>query len=152
MLAVIPIYCYVQSWVAFYSNNTLIRLTLPFSFNSAFIQRVSHFVFSKSFFLQYLSVNFKWKLMTLNYSKNSILKYSSGRHYLVFIWQECILSELPDQLSWLLHSTLQAYTCSAKVQLDCLRLKCDPVSLLPCLQGLFREDVFEAWCACLRWR
>lgn len=27
-----------------------------------------------------------------------------------FIWQECILSELSDQLSWFLHSTLQAHT------------------------------------------
>lgn len=100
--------------MVFYSNNTFIRLTLPFSFNSALIQRVSHFVLRRVFFLQYLSVNFKWKLMTLNYSKNSILKYSSCRHYLVFIWQECILSELPDQLSWFLHSTLQAYTYSAR--------------------------------------
>lgn len=29
-----------------------------------------------------------------------------------FIWQECILSELSDQLSWFLHSTLQAHTYS----------------------------------------
>lgn len=29
-----------------------------------------------------------------------------------FIWQECISSELSDQLSWFLHSTLQAHMYS----------------------------------------
>ena len=29
-----------------------------------------------------------------------------------FIWQECILSKLSDQLSWFLHSTLQAHMYS----------------------------------------
>ena len=70
-----------------------------------------------------------------------------------FIWQECILSELSDQLSWFLHSTLQAHTYCVlcKVQLDFFRLKCDPVSFLPGTQGLFGDDDFEAHCAFLKW-
>lgn len=68
--------------MTFYSSNTFIRLNtdfkLQFSFNS---KNISHFVLVK-ILLQYYSVKFKWKHMTLNYSKNSILKCYSCLNYL----------------------------------------------------------------------
>lgn len=66
--------------MAFYNNNTFIRLNTTFKLQFSFNSESESLHISKASFR--VSINFKWKLMTLNYSKNSILKCYSCLHYL----------------------------------------------------------------------
>ena len=68
--------------MTFCNNNAFVRLNTTFKFQFSFNSKsVSHFILVKVL-LQYYSLECKWKLMTLNYSKNSILKCYSCLNYL----------------------------------------------------------------------